>query len=100
MVTYRVMRDSKDEYGSFYSFEHGGPTGVLAWNPDNPKISAMMPADAATPQLAAVMLHLSKLERWPEDKTEIIAEDLPEYAAIKIAFGFRRYATEVINGIR
>ena len=99
MMTYRVKRNTEDEHGNDYSFERGGPSGVLAWNTWNPNLSAMMPADADTPQLAAVMLHLSKLEDWPEEKTEIIAGELPEYPAIKIAFRFRNYATELINGI-
>ena len=72
---------------------------MLAWNTWNPNLSAMNPADANTPQLAAVMLHLSKLEDWPKDETEIVAADLPEYPAIKTASGFRNYANDVINGV-
>ena len=100
MRTYHVKRNSEDELGTNYRFERGGPVGAIAFNTYFEDLVAATPADASGPHLAAVLLHLSQLDEWPRDNADIIADELPTFPAIKVAFGFREHAREIINGRR
>ena len=100
MKSYRVKRDSEDEHGADYRFQQGGTAGAMAFSVWSEDLVASTPADAPGPHLAAVLLYLAQLEKWPETDSEIIAEKLTTYPKVKVAFEFQEYARDIINGRR